>query len=169
MNHYELLTVLPGTLTEDEVPAFIEKVKGELKAQGATDIAVDDQGKTRLTYPMRHIRYGYYHVYTFAFEPEQINELQAKIRLTTEFLRVLLTTFSPEKRDKDKAQRARMASHKSVARGAIERKDVEDDFLEPDTKTAVLPPETKEEASIKEVSMEDIDKKLDELLDQDIK
>jgi len=202
MRHYELMTVLPGTMTEDEVIPFIDRVKVILSDLSVTDVAVENMGKTRLSYPMKHIRYGYYYTFVFEAEPGIIAKAQTQLRLIPEFLRVLFSTFDPKMRAETAQRKAKMAAHQA-ARVAVqeekkeENEDKEQSSLEEkekkEEKTESSVSEIKEKKDIKEekiedteeekkeviepkvepkkekkVSMEEIDKKLDEILGKDI-
>lgn len=165
MKHYELLTVLPGTLSETEVPERIKQVTTLLSENGATEVTVEDMGKSRMAYPMKHIRYGYYHKMQFQAEPEQLPTLHNKLRLQSEMLRAIITSYVPAIRQHAIERRAAfLARSEGVAR-------------EEQAKEAAAvshhqePAPIREKATVTETHMtiEDIDKKLNELLEGDIK
>lgn len=167
MQQYELLCVLPGTIAEDEVPALVEQVKTVLTEQGATDVSVEDKGKSRLAYPMKHIRYGYFHFFTFRSEPQVIPAVQDKLRLMRELLRSLVTKVDPEKREQKQAAMARMTRQSEQT-----QRDAAPTAQTAPTKEATPAPAEKKETAppepAKEVSMEEIDKKLDEIIDASV-
>lgn len=91
MNNYELLVVLPGTLAENETAPIVEKVKQLLLGCQAVDLTIKDEGKSRLAYPMLHIRYGYFYLVHFKSETANVKIMEAKLRLMSELLRALIT------------------------------------------------------------------------------
>jgi small subunit ribosomal protein S6 len=93
--HYELLCIFPGTLAEDELPALLEKTTTTIEEMGGEHINSNDMGKSRLSYPMKHIRYGYFFLVSFQMAPGKIPALQQKLRLITELLRIVLHTYNP--------------------------------------------------------------------------
>ncbi len=87
---YELLCIVPGTLSEDEVQPVAESVRSTLQTSGATDIEAKNLGKSRLAYPIKHVRYGYYLSYRFTAEATAASGIAAGMRLSTELLRSVL-------------------------------------------------------------------------------
>jgi small subunit ribosomal protein S6 len=163
MKHYELFCVLPGTLAEDELPPIVESIKEVVASNGGTEVSVENRGKSRLAYPMKHIRYGYSYLVTFQSETENIPTIQAKLRLNTVLLRSLISVYDPEKQaamrdaiskvqDTKKTQTRKPAEEKKVAPKASEKK------VEEKKET--------EAPSTEKVAIQDIDKKLDEILDK---
>ena len=184
MKHYELLCVLPGTLSEDEVAPVMQKVQDILEKQEATEIVIEDRGKSRMAYPMKHIRYGYFRLCTFKVEPGKMPVIQEKLRLVGELMRALITVFDPSKREEGsskeafctideidttkktgqgrrKEERKETAPAKAVAKEKVEEKKEE-------KKETVEKPKEEKNTKAPSISMEDIDKNLDEILESDI-
>lgn len=162
MKHYEILFILPGTLTEDEVGPVVDKVKAAVSDAGATDVSAEDMGKNRLAYPIQHIRYGYFHLCHFQAEPDKIAQVQKKLDLLGELLRVLIKEYDPEKQKKGKINYFVESDYASgTTRPKEARIETKKEALEEKKKPAV--PEER-----KKVSLEEIDKKLDEILGDDI-
>ncbi len=210
MKHYELLCVLRGTLSEDDVPANIENIKEVITKSGGEIKSVNDMGKSRIAYPIKHIRYGYFNLIHFDAEPNMVPEIQGKLRIMSELLRSLITIRSnkavaegtgttiggvideiipqQKKRDGKKEERSEGKSAKSGAKEeSNEEKEVvvekeiketteeqiketidskEDPIVEVVEKEE-KPKETKKKDE-KSISMDDIDKKLDEILQSDL-
>jgi len=97
MQNYELMLILPGTLSEDEVDPLLEKVSKIIEEAGALNLSVVKLEKRRLAYPMKHIRYGYFNLVYFDAEPEMVVDIQNKLRLMPELLRALLQKHDPVK------------------------------------------------------------------------
>lgn len=174
MQQYELLVVLPGTMTDEEAATAKEQLSTIITSFGATNITADDKGKSRIAYPMKHIRYGYFFFFHFEAEPKSIPAIQEKIRLTTKTLRSIVTRYDADMQEKKQSMLSRLSEDRPVAAA----KDVEEDVVEvPVVETPpVVPPEPTEEvveeapkpAKKKEktpVTMEEIDEKLNEILD----
>jgi len=173
MKHYELLTVIPGTLGEDEVPGVVDQIKKILADHEATLDGVIEMGKTRLTYPMKHIRYGYFHTMSFQAEPEKVADIKKQLGLMNVLLRALINTRTPEqkkeyagkidafraRRDKySKQKQQKEQTSQTAARGPASPQPVATDTV-------------KKEDATKEggkVDLKDIDKKLDALLEGDL-
>lgn len=182
MKQYELLIVLPGTLEESAVPGMIDEVKTIVEKHGGTNISTQNRGKSRLAYPMRHIRYGYFGIILFTAEGNTIPEVQKELSLRREFLRAIVTTFDPAKRAETEKKLGR--THEGPVRtlsSVFERfgGDVKKDDVEVKEEVAPEKEETQSESSepapeaaeepAPTLQMEDIDKKLDQLLEDDLK
>lgn len=102
MKNYELLAILPGTLSEDEVEPLVKKIQDTIEQNSANDVKIKDMGKNRLAYPVKHIRYGYFQLFTFEAEADSVNTIQAKLKLIPELLRSLVTIYDPKKRKENK-------------------------------------------------------------------
>jgi len=201
MQNYELLAIFPGTLSESEVQPSVEKVQQVIAENGAAGLEFRDMGKSRLAYPIRHIRYGYFYVARFQAEQEVINKIQQKLKLMPELLRSLISKYNPQTHKEGKIVFAHVIAEKApveertfaevsanVRSVKVEQpaeateKVVEEIEITPEPVV-----ETKAEAEVKteaekpvepvkkatrgrkpKVSLDDIDKKLDEILDIDL-
>ena len=90
MKKYELLFVLPGTLSENEVAPAAEKIKAIVEKAGSKNVKLQDLGKSRIAYPVKHIRYGYFQLCNFEAEPANVLEISNTLRLIPEVLRAML-------------------------------------------------------------------------------
>jgi len=187
MKHYEMLCVMPGTFSEDEVQKAEQKVTElleKLEIKGAT---IEDMGKSRLAYPMKHIRYGYFRLFRFESEGKNIPELQAKLRLFEELLRSVIQSYDPAKmsdkkinyvaggtishisrekpssRDRDNRNNRRNAAPVKTEAPAEEAKTEETDKGNPSTEAQ----ESKEEKK-EDINLDAINEKLDNILNEDI-
>jgi len=209
MKHYELLCVLRGTLSEDDVPANIENVKDAITKSGGEIKSVNDMGKSRIAYPIKHIRYGYFNLIHFDAEPNMVPEIQGKLRIMNELLRSLITIRSnkavaegtgttiggvideiiPQQKKRDGKKEDRKEDRpenkptkieekevkdeevKTVEKEVVEKKEAKEEKIEPKEtvveKKEDKPKETKKKEE-KPISMDDIDKKLDEILQSDL-
>lgn len=95
MKYYEMLCVLPGTLSEDEAKTIVNKVQETLDKQGATEIKIYEIGKSRLAYPIKNIRYGYFRLAYFQAEPAVAKELETKLKLISGILRIVTRITKP--------------------------------------------------------------------------
>ncbi|MDX1808050.1 MAG: 30S ribosomal protein S6 [Sulfurospirillaceae bacterium] len=97
MRHYELLTVLKPTLTEEETKAKINFIKEVLEKNGAEIAAIQDMKTRRLAYPIEKHDRGYYSVFYFKAPTSAIAELERIIRITEEFIRYMSVKFENQK------------------------------------------------------------------------
>lgn len=169
MKHYELLCVLPGTLGEDEVAPVVAEVSALLAANGASDVATEDRGKSRLAYPMKHIRYGYFTLFTFSAERASIPVIQAKLRLVNQLLRAMINEFDPDMRREKDEQLAKLAKERADALPAAPVAEAPVMPAAPVAEIAEEAPAKKSKKALTEKpteeNMNQIEKKLDQVLD----
>lgn len=159
VNHYELLLIYPGTQTDEEAQQRTEAVQGILAQNGATVTLHEFWGKRKLAYEIDHIRHGYYDLFEFDIEATHLQKMETSIRLNDLILRhqiVSKEVKSPERLAADAALRERIAAK----REAIREK-------EQGTQIAGQPVEAPAEAPSAPVAPEQLDQKLEEILDSE--
>lgn len=174
MQHYELLCVLRGTLSEDEVAPFMEKVKEVITLQEGTIVLANDMGKRRIAYPIKHIRYGYFHLVLFDADPSRVPAIQDKLRLMPELLRSIVRVYNPAVDEGKGVPAVGIVIDEITRKDDMERPEKSDKKEKkqeptPELSQGAASSESSEEVRKEEsISMEDIDKKLDELLQSDL-
>lgn len=173
MKNYELLAVLPGTLTETEAHEIAGQIKDTVEKNGGSALAMEFNGKSRLSYPMRHIRYGYFFVFTFEAEEAKVRIIQEKIRLVGQVLRFLCKIYNPaQKVSLNLGENTQNAveidpniEKKEETKAIVVEMPLEQAIHSEKTETteAMAPTEAKTPEKT-DISMEEIDQKLDELL-----
>lgn len=166
---YELLAIFPGTLDEAEVDTMAGQVKELIEKQGAAEVTVENMGKSRLAYPMKHIRYGYFRMYYFSVDVAAALLVQKKLNMSNLLLRAVMHRHNPKAGAKKLQQ---IMSDVAIA-GALEdaRKEARPAFAASTVRTvsrnvgAETPASSRTTGS---VPLEDIDKKLDEILESDL-
>jgi len=168
MKHYEMLCVLPGTMTEQEVAELMKTVTETVSTNGATVDEMVDKGKSRLAYPIKNIRYGYFQLVYMSAEAETIAEVERKIRLLSNILRIIIRTYDPKDRQELAAFSLNPQMRQKEEDAGSEREESRPRAPRKETSMNSAEPEKSEEKSGKDVSMEEIDDKLDELLEKDL-
>lgn len=90
MRQYELMIVLSPTLEEEGVQATVEKVKGWVAGKGGEVTSVEQRGRRKLAYPIRHFGDGHYVLAQLQGGPELSRELAGNLKFAEEVLRYLL-------------------------------------------------------------------------------
>jgi small subunit ribosomal protein S6 len=111
MRIYEELFIINPDAPDEEVDAFIEQLRTQLTALGATVDKVDKWGKRRLAYRVDKYREGTYVLFQFTAEPQHVYEFERRLRvadLVLKFLTVRVdeTIKRLEKRKKSRDKRA---------------------------------------------------------------
>lgn len=179
MQLYELIVVLTGTISDTDVSEALGRVEKIVEAAGGTEIRHEEHGKHRLAYPIGANHYGHYVTVYFTAEPTTVVTIQQKLRLTKEVIRFVLEDFVVARHKRP----AQIASSPLV-RGEKDRDHEERESRgfaesarpvytgttskgEAPVTAAVIEEikiqEPKEET--KSVGLEEIDRKLDELLE----
>lgn len=178
MDHYEILFIVPGAVSDEKAPETIAKVKKLIEDLEAKITSEENWGRKNLAYKVGNETQGTYALMTFDIEPKQIAEINRRMRLSREILRHLIVKariktaeeIEQEKRVAEKIQ----AKKKDVVKKELA--DAEKEEAEKAQPTPVKPKEEVKPAVVKapptkeeeKVSMEDLDKKLDELLSDDL-
>lgn len=171
---YEFFCIVPGDVTQEDATRTIDEVKQKVAAAGG---AVDDAialGKQRLAYPIRHARFGYYYMLYMTMGAPEMTALRRELERHAGLLRVFVRQFNPALNKKARAEdlvftRTLMtAPAVAVAIARPERVIEAAPFFEEKKITPPEPLVQKEPAMAPAVSAEEIDRKLDELLESDL-
>jgi len=148
MQHYELLYIITGKFTEEEIEPIASKINELIeKSEGKITLS-ENLGRKKLAYPIKHNHNGYYQLVEFDLEPQKLIGFEKKLGLTSEVLRHQVV------KKKLKTQEE-ITKEKEIAEKIV-KKQKEEEIKE----------EIKEKAPAKEkMKLEDLDKKLDELLE----
>ena len=114
-------------------------------------------GKNRLAYPIKQIRYGYFHTITFTAEPKAVKQLEDKLRIHREVLRFVISHF---KTNLTAQQKIAYTTDASGITRMIER--------EAAPVEAAATPGLAPEAKTEKINIEEITKKLDDLIEGDV-
>ena len=87
MNHYEFLGILNGTYADSEVGALISQLEEVIKKHTETIHYVQNLGRRKLAYPIKHQGHGTYVLIEFDAPGEAVKKLDRVFRLTNELLR----------------------------------------------------------------------------------
>ena len=156
INHYELLYLIPANYTEEELGPIKEKISSLIKKFEGEISYEDNFGKKKLAYPIKNNHQGYYLISEFDLEGSKLKDLEKNIGLTNEVLRHIIV--------KKELQPAGMR--------VVPTLNMDEIKFEPRPKT----PETKvepkpiidQEKEKDKLKLEDLDEKLDEILEGDI-
>ncbi|MBI4253188.1 30S ribosomal protein S6 [Candidatus Uhrbacteria bacterium] len=194
-NHYELLAIVDGRIPDSELETFKKTFEDLLKKHVSSIHYVHNAGRRKLAYPINHQGYGTYLLCEFDAPGEHIKKLERAMSLTTELLRHCIvrrkTVGTPtpfERREEEMRPRDGRPTRKTQDEELLGRAPLAEEApvmpsAPPVTLDDTAPepaPEEKTESDeqattddtgkkkAKKVSYEDLDKKLNELLSDDI-
>ncbi len=90
MNEYELLYVISPRLSAEDVDAMVERVGGLIEGVGGSVSLVDNWGRRRLAYPIRHHFEGTYVLSYVNLPGERAAEFERALNINEDILRHLL-------------------------------------------------------------------------------
>ncbi|MDP1709755.1 MAG: 30S ribosomal protein S6 [Candidatus Komeilibacteria bacterium] len=175
---YELCVLFAGTATPTEIDELAKQIETML-AGAAADIKFNHSlGRKKLAYQIKGNSHGEYRSWLFLADSGTIPALNEKLRLSSFILRFLLATLDKGVLEKriQKIQDIKAGKTKEMiddetrisetpptpAPITVEEEKVEPEKIETPEETASTP--VKEKTKL---SLDDLDKKLDEILDSD--
>jgi len=87
---YELVFIISPEVVEDRINDITESVNQFITGKGGTVSEVEQWGKRRLAYPIKHFEEGNYVLVRFKMEPGYNKELETNLRISEDILRHLL-------------------------------------------------------------------------------
>lgn len=171
MQNYNFLFFLSGNLAEAEIPASLDNIKALLESQGVTGVIFENAGRQKLAYPIGDHHFGYLFNSFLKIEPKNVANLKEKLGLEPEIIRFMLNN-QEEKKNISLAGLSAAASDreaKSFARREAAKRAVPKEAL-PSSGEAVVEEkitEVKEEKKKSKIDLDEINKKIDEILQKD--
>lgn len=167
MKNYELVYIVSGNFTENEVPKVIEKIEAVLLKYGAVLGYKKDLGKKKLAYPINKSLHGYYIVTEFELaEGPKLQEINNYLRLDKEILRAQIITKAKitAKEIERQERRAKMGDGETsdemrerVERGERRERPERKERPAPVVEKPITPVDKKQK-------MKNLDEKLEEIL-----
>ena len=154
MPQYELMYLFGSHVADTDVPQISQNILKFAEDFGATQIKETQLGKKKLAFPIKKTRNGYYVVVNFTMDGKNINTFDAKIRTQdANIIRYLLVNLDEHlaRMEKD-----RIVQSKIVRKGPP---------AEPPIKPA---PAVKKTTPLLEINAEELDKKIEEALSEDL-
>jgi len=186
IHHYELCYIVPIKFLDDELKKVEDSVKELLQAQKAEITKEENLGKQKFAYPINHIHQGTYVVLEFDMDGENLKKLDDQLRLKNEVLRHLIIkkrikTAEEIAREEKMQERQRKEKQEELkqmeeeVKEKVKKSEEEASLSVPKPKEEPQKEEKPTEVEIKEdkkddkkSTLEDLDKKLDEILTDEI-
>ncbi len=90
LRDYELVLIISPEVEEEKIGATIDNVTQFITGKGGAVSDVEQWGKRKLAYPIKHFMEGNYVLARFKLEPRLAKELEANLQISEEVLRHLL-------------------------------------------------------------------------------
>lgn len=188
--NYEILYIIPAKYSEKEIEGIDKKIASILKECGASVIKTDNWGKKKLAYQIKQYRYGYYTLVIFFAETDIVKKITQKLNINQDIIRFqivkeikkpkrtkrsekVLKFSETEKEDKtikdekaeDAGEKEEKEDEKEKSQPAGGEKKEDDKKTEDDKKEKE---DKKDKEDEKDLSIDELDKKLDKLLNDAI-
>lgn len=150
IQHYETLLILSSSLQEEELVSAKKKVEEMIQKYGGVVTREGWEGERKLPFPIRNERYGTYLLVEFDLPSSELSELSKEMDLVGGVLR-------------HREIKARMKTVKEVMEEAMAKERLAKEQEEEG--------KAKEEAPLvleKKIGLEELNEKLDRILDHDI-
>lgn len=168
MAKYELLYIVPGKYTEEELPPITESVKKILEKNQATIIKEENQGKKKLAYSIGENHYGYYVFMVFEVEGPALASIDKELRLMPEVLRHQIVNYLDPAKTTGKAPRPKPEETKTTFQAPTEEKTIIQSIKEKKESQEQTDEAKKKETAKPKIDLDKLDEKLDELLKDDL-
>lgn len=165
MNHYELLAIVNGRFADAEVDTVIASVKDLLKKYDCPIHYVQPLERRRLAYPIQHSVYGTYVLMEFDAEKKSIQHLEKDLLYAHELLRHCIVKRDTVGKPKELEKKERI--EREVER-VIANEHIEEEKAAPKEEDSKPTDDRISKKKDKELSLEDFDKKLDDILNNTI-
>lgn len=94
LRDYEMVLIINPEVDEEGVNSTIENVTQFITGKGGVVSEVEQWGKRRLAYPVKHFAEGNYVLARFKVKPDFTRELKANLEISEQVLRHLLINLS---------------------------------------------------------------------------
>lgn len=150
--------IVPLKVGQDDNTEIQEKVHNMLIAEGSKITQEENLGKRKLAYPIANVRHGSYVVTEFDIEPDKLNKVEEWLHLSSDVIRhqlIAKKVKSPEQLAREQALQEKLMKKQLRAEEShkAELYKAEEETI----KAATQPTE-----------LADLDKKLEEILEQEI-
>lgn len=175
MKTYEITYIISPELTIEEAEAKAKELESLIQEKEGVILKSEKPAPKTLSYQIKKFGSGFFTVLEFQTEPEAMVDLKNKIENDNKILRHIILIKNPARRLKERRHRIRPVAEIIVEKAKEAVKEVKE-VIEM-AKEAILEPAVKEEKkttvkraksekSKEKAEMEDIDKKLDEILSE---
>lgn len=154
MSRYELLYVIPATYAENELQPVMDGITKMLTGLGVKVTRNDMVGKLKLSYPVDHVRHGYYVLVDLDVETDKLKAVGEAMRLHSNVIRHHVV-----QKNKKAKPIFKLASLEEIDRDRTREQ------IDRDARARQAASAPKADARKAEVNMEEIDKKLDKILE----
>jgi small subunit ribosomal protein S6 len=183
--HYEMIYIISNKYSEEELNKIIKKIDKLITDNSGKITYNENWGKKKLAYQIKGFKYGYYNLVEFDLKGEKLLKLNNSLRMETDIIRhqivsCKLKTKQEIEKEKKKMEKIWLTKLKGIEEQEQKTKKLEkkEEKKSSNIKNKKTKKESeqkkdnqiekeKKEAKNKDIKLEDLDKKLDKILDTD--
>jgi small subunit ribosomal protein S6 len=90
LHDYELTVIVSPQVTEENLPAIVDKVSKLITDRGGEIAEVNKWGRRKLAYPINRFEEGNYVLTRFKMGPDKVIEVEKNLLITEEIMRHLV-------------------------------------------------------------------------------
>jgi small subunit ribosomal protein S6 len=150
--HYELLYIISNKFTEEEIVPIAQKVEKIITDNNGIITHKEVWGKKKLSYAIKHFSHGYYNLIEFDVPGNELASIDKLMRLSSEILRHQIVTKKARTEEEIRKEKAKL---EEMAKEEVKKE--KQDIVE----------EKVEEKKKPKVDLQDLDEKLDRILETD--
>lgn len=167
---YELTVIFSGVLTPSEIEEQSKQVEAVLAAAGAEIKFSHSLGRKKLAYKIKNFTHGEYRAWLFAADSKAAPALNQKLRLSNFVVRHLIVGLPPVVLEKRIAKitepkTAKPKEEREETKRVERSEQAAPPMAIPPTETEEIPARPIKET--KKISLDDLDAKLEEILERD--
>lgn len=166
MPKYEIMYLFSPQISEKEAMEKIAQANNVIKESGGEIEKEEYWGLKDLAYKIKHFKQGYYHITWFKLNKDQVDSLDKKLKSVTHLLRFLLTTVIEEK--EAIIQREEKEKIIEQAEPALPKPEAEKSISLPQEEAPSEKKKISKTSKEPKAEMEDLDKKLEEILKEEV-
>lgn len=166
MPKYEIMYLFSPQISEKEAAEKITQTNNIIKELGGEIEKEEYWGLKDLAYKIEHFKQGYYHITWFKLNKNQVDSLDKKLKSVTHLLRFLITTVTEEK--ETVVQREEKGKIIEQVEPALPKAEAKKSVSLPQEEASSEKKKISKTSKEPKAEMEDLDKKLEEILKEEV-
>ena len=114
MNQYETVFIMTPVLSEDQMKEAVDKFRKHLKSKKADIVFDESWGLRKLAYPIHKKSTGFYHLFEFKIDGEELQEYELLFKRDERILRFLTVKLDKHAIAYNEKKRKKAAEEKAV-------------------------------------------------------
>ena len=104
MKKYESIVIIDPKLKENEIKETIEKYRKMMNEFSNKEVNVEDMGEKKLAYEIKKNSTGYFTIFNFTSEPQNIAELERNYRIDDNVIKFITVLKEEQVRDESEEE-----------------------------------------------------------------